>query len=68
MTFVSNGPSWWPLIDLRILYSYWTGLSYQLVMSQSNIDLHFAVAAGVVVVYDWGEWDVQVVPQLLQFL
>ncbi|KAG1759339.1 hypothetical protein EDD22DRAFT_144870 [Suillus occidentalis] len=24
MTFVSNGPSWWPLIDLRILYSYWT--------------------------------------------
>ncbi|KAG1754696.1 hypothetical protein EDD22DRAFT_972435 [Suillus occidentalis] len=37
MTFVSNDP----------------GLSSQLVMSQSNIDLHFAVAAGVMVIYDW---------------
>jgi hypothetical protein len=35
-------------------------------MSQSNIDLHFAVAAGVVVVYDWGEQDV--VLKLLPFL
>jgi hypothetical protein len=67
MTFVSSGPSWWPLIDLRILYSYWTGLSYQLViLSLSKIDLHFAVAAGVVVVYDWGEQDV--VLNLLPFL
>jgi hypothetical protein len=35
-------------------------------MSRSNIDLHFAVAAGVVVVYDWGEQDI--VPNLLPFL
>jgi hypothetical protein len=55
MTFVSNDPSWWPYIDSEILYSYWMGLSYQLVMSRSDIDLHFAVAAGVVVVYEWGE-------------
>ncbi|KAG1767929.1 hypothetical protein EDD22DRAFT_270096 [Suillus occidentalis] len=53
MTFVSNDPSFWPYIDAQVFYSYWMGLSYQLVMSQSNIDLHFAVAAGVVVVYDW---------------
>jgi hypothetical protein len=38
----------------------------RLVMSRSYIDLHFAVAAGVVVVYDWGEWDV--VLHLLPFL
>jgi hypothetical protein len=55
MTFVSNDPSWWPYIDVQFLLSYWTGLSYQLVMFRSDIDLHFAVAAGVVVVYDWGE-------------
>ncbi|KAG1764305.1 hypothetical protein EDD22DRAFT_455690 [Suillus occidentalis] len=53
MTIVSNDPSWWPYIDLQFFYSYWIGLSYQLVMSQSNNDLHFAVAAGVVVAYDW---------------
>jgi hypothetical protein len=35
-------------------------------MSRFNIDLHFAVAAGVVVVYDWGEQDV--VLSLLPFL
>jgi hypothetical protein len=57
-TVVSNDPSWWPFINLGIFLSYWTGLSYQLVMSRSNNDLHFAVAAGVVVVYDWGEQDV----------
>jgi hypothetical protein len=56
----------WPYIDEEFSYSYWQGLSYQLVMSQSNIDLHFAVAAGVVVVYDWGEQDV--VLKLLPFL
>jgi hypothetical protein len=55
MTFVSNDPTLWPFIDARLPNSYWTGLSYQLVMSRSDIDLHFAVAAGVVVVYDWGE-------------
>jgi hypothetical protein len=55
MTFISNDTSWWPVIDMDLFYSYWTGLSYQLVMSRSNINLHFAVAAGVVVVYDWGE-------------
>jgi hypothetical protein len=66
MTLVSNDPSWWPLIDSQLVYSYWIGLSYQLAMSRSNIDLHFAVAAGAVVVYDWGEWDV--VLQLLLFL
>jgi hypothetical protein len=65
MTFVSNHPTVWPYIDARIFFSYWEGLSYQLVMSQSNIDLHFAVAAGVVVVYDWGEQDVL---KLLPFL
>ncbi|KIK40222.1 hypothetical protein CY34DRAFT_282628 [Suillus luteus UH-Slu-Lm8-n1] len=53
MTIVSNDPSWWPLIDSRLVYSYWIGLSYQSVTSRFNIDLHFAVAAGVVVVYDW---------------
>jgi hypothetical protein len=26
MTVVSNDPSFWPLIDLQILYSYWIGL------------------------------------------
>jgi hypothetical protein len=58
MTFVSNDPSWWPYIDSQFFLSYWIGLSHQLVMSRSNNDLHFAVAAGVVVVYDWGEQDV----------
>ncbi|KAG1754130.1 hypothetical protein EDD22DRAFT_913697 [Suillus occidentalis] len=53
MTFVSNDPIWWPFIDSRVFYSYWIGLLYQLVMSRSNIDLHFAVVAGVVVAYDW---------------
>jgi hypothetical protein len=66
MTFVSNDPTFWPYIDNQFFYSYWIGLSYQLVMSQSNIDLHFAVAAGVVVVYDWGEQDVVLI--LLPFL
>jgi hypothetical protein len=66
MTFVSNDPGFWPYIDGRLPLSYWLGLSYRLVMSQSNIDLDFAVAAGVVVVYDWGEQDV--VPNLLPFL
>jgi hypothetical protein len=66
MTFVSNDPTLWPFIDLQVFYSYWIGLSYQLVMSRSNIDLHFAVAAGVVVVYDWGEQDVNM--KLLPFL
>ncbi|KIK39024.1 hypothetical protein CY34DRAFT_808728 [Suillus luteus UH-Slu-Lm8-n1] len=23
MTFVSNDPSWWPLLDLQLYYSYW---------------------------------------------
>jgi hypothetical protein len=66
MTFVSNDPGWWPYIDVQVYYSYWLGLSYQSVMSQSNIDLHFAVAAGVVVIYDWGEQDVFLI--LMPFL
>jgi hypothetical protein len=66
MTLVSNDPTFWPYIDLQFFFSYWTGLSHQLVMSQSNIDLHFAVAASIVVVYDWGEQDV--VPNPLPFL
>jgi hypothetical protein len=66
MTFVSNDPSWWPLIDEEVFFSYWIGLSSQSVMSRSNIDLHFAVAAFVMVVYDWGEQDV--VLNLLPFL
>jgi hypothetical protein len=65
MTVVLNNPSWWPFIDLRLVYSYWTGWSYQSLTSRFKIDLHFAVAAGVVVAYDWGEWDV--VLQLLPF-
>ncbi|KAG1760817.1 hypothetical protein EDD22DRAFT_988384 [Suillus occidentalis] len=24
MTFVSDDPSWWPIIDTEVLYSYWT--------------------------------------------
>jgi hypothetical protein len=35
-------------------------------MSRSNNNLHFAVAAGVVVVYDWGEQDFALI--LLPFL
>jgi hypothetical protein len=66
MTFISNDPSWWPYIDAQFFSSYWIGLSYQSVMTQSNIDLHFAVVAGVVVVYDWGEQDVAL--NLLSFL
>jgi hypothetical protein len=66
MTFVSYDPSWWPLIDSELFTSYWTGLSYQSVISRSNIDLHCAVAAVVVVVYDLGEQDV--VPNPLPFL
>jgi hypothetical protein len=66
MTFVTNDPGWWPLLDVQLFLSYWTGLSYQLAMSRSNNDLHFAVVAGVVVVYDWGEQDV--VLKLLPFL
>jgi hypothetical protein len=66
MTFVSNDPSLWPYIDTQLFIDYWIGLSYQSVMSRSNINLHFAVAAGVVVVYDWGEQDV--VLKLLPFL
>jgi hypothetical protein len=66
MTFVSNDPSWWPYIDIQVFYGYWICLSYQSVMSRSNIDLHFAVAAGFVMIYDWGEQDV--VMKLLPFL
>jgi hypothetical protein len=29
MTFVSNDPSLWPIIDIKLFYTYWTGLSYQ---------------------------------------
>jgi hypothetical protein len=36
------------------------------VMSRSNIDLHFAGAAAVVIVYDWGEQNA--VLKLLSFL
>jgi Arc/MetJ family transcription regulator len=47
--------------------AYWNSLVYyQSVMSRSNIDLHFAVAACVMVVYDLGEQDV--VLKLLPFL
>jgi hypothetical protein len=63
MAIVSNDPGWWPFLDADILLSYWIGLSYQSVMSRSNISLHFAVVSGVVVVYDWCEQDV-VVKQL----
>jgi hypothetical protein len=66
MTFVSNDPSWWPIIDLQFIFGYWICLSYQLVMCRCNNDLHFAVAGGVVVVYDWGEQDVAMI--LLPFL
>jgi hypothetical protein len=66
MTFVANDPIFWPLLDQEFFDSYWMGLSYQFVMSRSNISLHFAVAAIVVVVYDWGEQDV--VLNLLSFL
>jgi hypothetical protein len=41
MTFISSDPSFWPIINLQLFYSYWTGLSHQSVMSRSNIDLHF---------------------------
>jgi hypothetical protein len=58
MTIVSNDPSLWPFINVDILLSYCMRLSYQSVMSWPYIDLHFAVAAVIVVVYDWGEWDV----------
>ncbi|KIK45594.1 hypothetical protein CY34DRAFT_801357 [Suillus luteus UH-Slu-Lm8-n1] len=54
MTGVSNDPSWWPYLDARLFCAYWNSLVYyQSVMSRSNIDLHFAVAAGVMVVYDF---------------
>jgi hypothetical protein len=66
MTFISNDPSWWPYIDGQVLFGYWIGLSYQLVMSRSNLNMHLAVVASVVVVYDWGEQDV--VLKLLPFL
>jgi hypothetical protein len=66
MTFISNDPSLWPILKSEFFYSYWTGLSYQLVMSRSNIDFHCAVAAGIVVVYDWGEQDIAL--NLLPFL
>jgi hypothetical protein len=66
MTVVSNDPSWWPVINANIVVSYWIGLSYQSVMPRSINDLHLAVAASVVVVYDWGEQAV--VPNLLPFL
>jgi hypothetical protein len=38
----------------------------QVLMSRSNPDLLLAVAAGVVVVYDWGKQDI--VRKLLTFL
>jgi hypothetical protein len=47
---------------LRLL----VGFVVSLVMSRSNLDLRFAVAVGVVVVYDWGEQDI--VWKLLTFL
>jgi hypothetical protein len=50
----------------KCFFSYWIGLSYQSAISRSNISLHLAVAAGVVVLYDWGEQDV--VLKLLPFL
>jgi hypothetical protein len=66
MTIVSNDSSLWPMIDFQLFSSYWIGLSCQLVMSRSNNDLHFPVAAGIVVAYDWGEQDVDL--KLLLFL
>jgi hypothetical protein len=33
MTFVSNDPGWWPMLDSELFYSYLIGLSYQSVMS-----------------------------------
>jgi hypothetical protein len=61
MTFASNDPTWWPYINLHIFYSYWTGSSSvrrYLGDPALTCILHFAVAASVVVVYDWGEQDV----------
>jgi hypothetical protein len=67
MTGVSNDPSWWPYMDALLFCAYWKSLVYhQSVMSRSNIDLHFAVAAGAMVVYDLCEQDV--VLKLLLFL
>jgi hypothetical protein len=61
MTFVSNDPMWWPYINQNIFYSYWTGSSSFrgcLGDPASSFNLRFAVAASVVVIYDWGEQDV----------
>jgi hypothetical protein len=66
MTFISNDPSLWLYINAQLFVSYWLGLLYELVMFPSNNGLHIAVAAGVMVVYDWGEQDI--VPNLLPFL
>jgi hypothetical protein len=65
MTFVSNDPSLWPYLGAQLFLTYWTSVLYQSVMFRSDIDLHFAVTASVVVVYDWGEQDVL---NLLPFL
>ncbi|KIK41495.1 hypothetical protein CY34DRAFT_806018 [Suillus luteus UH-Slu-Lm8-n1] len=53
MTFVANDSTWWPMINLQLYHSYWICLLYQIMMSQSNNDLHFAAAAAAVVVYNW---------------
>jgi hypothetical protein len=57
MTVVSNDPSFWPLINSSMLFSYWSGSSSVLWCVNLTLTCGFAVIAGVVVVYDWGEQD-----------
>jgi hypothetical protein len=58
MTLASNDPSWWPIINVNIIISYFIG-SWRVSCMVTMIDIHyhFAVAGFVGVMYDWSEQD-----------
>ncbi|KAG1798077.1 uncharacterized protein HD556DRAFT_217022 [Suillus plorans] len=52
MTYVSNDPSWWPTINLDYFFRLLDGFVASGCLDPTLI-CSFAVAAGVVMVYDW---------------
>ncbi|KAG2124153.1 hypothetical protein BD769DRAFT_1388950 [Suillus cothurnatus] len=55
MTIVSNDPSWWPLINASLIFSYFIGSwSVSHMMTVTDVRCHFVVASSVGIIYDWG--------------